>query len=96
MILLDSTTILFEVARHLLLDLDATVITNSPPIAAEGFAEHPSVEVTVLAACSMGEARALVGVMAIGARSVRADVLGVCSLHPDVGITVNALEESWP
>ena len=46
-ILLDSGTTTLEVARHLPPDLEATVITNSPPIAV-ALAEHPGVEVTVL------------------------------------------------
>ena len=44
------------------------------------------------------DAHALVGAATIEAlRSVRADVLvlGVCSLHPEVGITVIDLEESY-
>ena len=42
--------------------------------------------------------RALVGAATVeGLRSVRADVLvlGVCSLHPEIGITVLELEESY-
>jgi DeoR/GlpR family transcriptional regulator of sugar metabolism len=44
------------------------------------------------------DARALVGAATIEAlRSVRADVLvlGICSLHPEIGITVNELEEAY-
>ena len=44
------------------------------------------------------EAQALAGAATIEAlRSVRADVLvlGVCSLHPEIGITVLELEESY-
>ena len=46
-ILLDSGTTTLEVARHLPPELEATVITNSPPIAV-ALAEHPTVEVAVL------------------------------------------------
>ena len=96
-ILLDAGTTTLEVARHLPPDLEATVITNSPPIAV-ALAEHPRVEVTVLGGRLDKDARALVGAAAIEAlRSLRADVLvlGVCSLHPELGITVTALEESY-
>jgi DeoR/GlpR family transcriptional regulator of sugar metabolism len=96
-ILLDAGTSTLEVARHLPRDLRATVITNSPPIAVE-LAEHPSVDVTVLGGSLQKDARALVGAATIEAlRSVRADVLvlGICSLHPEFGITVNDLEESY-
>ena len=96
-ILLDSGTTTLEVARHLPPDLEATVITNSPPIAV-ALAEHPSVEVMVLGGMLAKGAHALVGAVTIEAlRSVRADllVLGVCSVHPEFGITVVELEESF-
>ena len=73
------------------------MITNSPPIAV-ALAEHPSVEVTMLGGTLDKGAHALVGAATVEAlRSVRADVLilGVCSLHPEIGITVLDLEESY-
>jgi DeoR/GlpR family transcriptional regulator of sugar metabolism len=96
-ILLDAGTTTLEVARNLPADLRAMVITNSPPIAV-ALAEHPSVEVTVVGGRLEKDARATVGAVTVEAlRAIRADVLvlGVCSLHPDVGITVNDLEESY-
>lgn len=96
-ILLDAGTTTLEVARHLPRELRATVITNSPPIAVE-LAEHPSVDVTVLGGVLDKDAHALVGAATVEAfRAVRADVLvlGICSLHPEFGITVNDLEESY-
>ena len=96
-ILLDAGTTTLEVARHLPADLAATVVTNSPPIAAL-LADHPTVEVTVVGGTLAKHAQALVGAAAVEAlRSVRADVLvlGVCSLHPDIGITVLDVEESY-
>jgi len=96
-IMLDSGTTTLEVARHLPPELEATVITNSPPIAV-AIAEHPRVEVTVLGGMLEKDAHALVGAATIEAlRWVRADVLvlGLCSLHPEVGITVMDLEESY-
>ena len=95
-ILLDSGTTSLEVARHLPPDLDATVITNSPPIAV-ALADHPTVQVSVLGGMLAKDAHALVGATTVEAlRSVRADVLvlGLCSLHPEIGITVMELEES--
>lgn len=96
-ILLDAGTTTLEVARRLPPDLEATVITNSPPIAV-ALAEHPSVEVTMLGGSLAKDAQAVVGAATVEAlHSVRADVLllGVCSLHPEVGITVMDLEESY-
>ena len=96
-ILLDAGTTTLEVARHLPASLQATVITNSPPIAV-ALAEHPSVDVTMLGGMLDKNAHALVGAATVEAlRSVRADVLilGVCSVHPEIGITVLDLEESY-
>ena len=59
-ILLDAGTTTLEVARHLPDDLEATVVTNSPPIAAL-LADHPSVEVTVVGGTLAKHAQALVG-----------------------------------
>ena len=96
-ILLDAGTTTLEVARRLPPDLEATVITNSPPIAV-ALADHPSVEVTVLGGALAKHAQAVVGAATVEAlHAVRADVLvlGVCSIHPEVGITVLDLEESY-
>lgn len=96
-ILLDAGTTTLEVARRLPPDLEATVITNSPPIAV-ALAEHPAVEVTMLGGSLAKDAQAVVGAATVDMlHSVRADVLvlGVCSLHPEVGITVLDLEESY-
>jgi DeoR/GlpR family transcriptional regulator of sugar metabolism len=96
-ILLDAGTTPLEVARHLPPELEATVITNSPPVAL-ALAGHPSVEVAVLGGTLEKNARALVGPATVEAiRSIRADVLvlGLCSVHPEVGITVLELEESY-
>jgi DeoR/GlpR family transcriptional regulator of sugar metabolism len=95
-IFLDGGTTTLEVARHLDPELRATVVTNSPPIAV-ALAEHPHVNVAMLGGTLEKEARVVVGAATIEAlRRIRADVLvlGVCSLHPEVGITVLELEES--
>jgi DeoR/GlpR family transcriptional regulator of sugar metabolism len=73
------------------------VITNSPPVAV-ALADHPKVEVVVLGGTLEKGAQALVGAATVDAlRSVRADVLvlGVCSLHPEIGVTVVEFEESY-
>lgn len=96
-ILLDAGTTTLEVARHLPPELRATVVTNSPPIAV-ALAEHERVDVVVLGGALVKAARALVGAATVEAlRAVRADVLvlGVCSLHPQIGITVLEHEEAY-
>jgi DeoR C terminal sensor domain len=42
--ILDGGTTTLQVARHLPLDLQATIVTNRPPIAL-ALAEHPQIEV---------------------------------------------------
>jgi DeoR/GlpR family transcriptional regulator of sugar metabolism len=96
-IFFDAGTTTLEVARQLPPELEATVITNSPPVAV-ALADHPNVEVYVLGGMLMKDGHALVGAATVEALgSIRADVLllGVCSLHPEIGITVMDLEESY-
>jgi DeoR/GlpR family transcriptional regulator of sugar metabolism len=96
-IFFDAGTTTLEVARQLPPELEATVITNSPPVAV-ALADHPNVEVYVLGGMLMKDGHALVGAATVEALgSIRADVLllGVCSLHPELGITVMDLEESY-
>jgi DeoR/GlpR family transcriptional regulator of sugar metabolism len=73
------------------------VVTNSPEIAL-ALVGHEHVEVAMLGGILAKEPRAVVGAATVEAlRSIRADVLvlGVCSLHPEIGITVLELEESY-
>jgi DeoR/GlpR family transcriptional regulator of sugar metabolism len=96
-IILDGGTTTLQVAQRLPVDLRATVITNSPPIAV-ALAEHPLVEVVVIGGCLYKHSLVAIGAAAVEAlRAIRADVcmLGVCSLHPQSGISVPDLEESY-
>ena len=96
-IILDAGTTTLEVARHLPYDLEATVITNSPPISI-ALAGHRRIVVHVIGGRLYAEGLATVGAVAVEAlRAIRADIciLGVCSLHPEVGISVLDLEESY-
>ncbi|GAB4190802.1 MAG: DeoR/GlpR family DNA-binding transcription regulator [Roseiflexaceae bacterium] len=95
-LLLDGGTTTLQMAQHLPYDLQATVVTNSPPIA-EALAEHPRAEVVLIGGRLFKQSRVVVGAAAVEAiRSMRADLcfLGVCSLHPEVGISVTDLEEA--
>jgi DeoR/GlpR family transcriptional regulator of sugar metabolism len=94
-IVIDGGTTTLEVARGLREDLQATVLTTSPPIAVE-LADHPGLEVTVVGGTLRPRAMVTVGADTIQAlRQVRADVvfLGICGLHPEIGVTTNDLEE---
>jgi DeoR/GlpR family transcriptional regulator of sugar metabolism len=94
--LFDAGTSALEVAAHLPHDLRLTVITNSLP-AASVLAEHPTVNVVMLGGTVMRETLATVGAETVeGYRRIRADVcvLGVASLHPEVGVGVYYHEDA--
>jgi DeoR/GlpR family transcriptional regulator of sugar metabolism len=96
-VILDGGTTTLQVARHLPLDLQATVVTNSPPIAV-ALADHPHIEVVMLGGQLYKKALVNVGSATIEAlRMIRADLcmLGVCSLHPEVGISVTNFDEAY-
>jgi DeoR/GlpR family transcriptional regulator of sugar metabolism len=95
-ILLDGGTTTLQVAQHLAIDLHATVVTNSPPIAVV-LAAHPHVEVLVVGGRLYKHSLVTLGAAAVEAlRAIRADIcmLGVCSLHPEDGVSVPDLEEA--
>ena len=94
-VILDGGTTTLELARALRDDLRATVITTSPPIAL-ALADHPGLEVTVIGGTLRRNSLVTVGATAIGElENIRADIvfLGVCGLHPEIGVTTNDLEE---
>lgn len=95
-ILIDGGTTNLQVARNLPATLKATIITPSPAIALALLA-YPQVEVLLLGGRLSKETETVVGVAAAEAlHTVRADVclLGVCSLHEEVGLTVAGSEEA--
>ncbi|GCF11458.1 DeoR/GlpR family DNA-binding transcription regulator [Dictyobacter arantiisoli] len=96
-ILMDSGTTVHEIANQLPPTLHATIITNSLPVAAT-LIHHPTVTVQVLGGQLKKDAQAMVGVSVIEAlRQIRADLcfLGICSIHPDIGISMPEIEESY-
>jgi DeoR/GlpR family transcriptional regulator of sugar metabolism len=95
-VLLDGSTTNLELARRLPPDPPRTVLTNSPPIAA-ALASHPTAEVVMIGGRLDKPSQVTVGASTVDfIRSLRADavVLGVCALHPDVGLSTDDLEES--
>jgi DeoR/GlpR family transcriptional regulator of sugar metabolism len=89
-VLFDAGTTTLEVAAQLPPDLKLTVVTNSLPVASV-LADHPATRVVVLGGVLLKETLATVGAETVeGYRRIRADVcvLGVASLHPDVGLGV--------
>lgn len=96
-VILDGGTTALQVARYLPPELRATIITHSPPTAL-ALAEHPSVEVILLGGQFDKRSLVAVGAATIEALNmVRADLymLGVCSLHPEVGISTPDLQEAY-
>lgn len=86
-----------QLARHLPLQLHATVITHNPPVAVV-LAEHPHIEVVLLGGRLLKRTMVTVGAQTVDAvRMVRADIcfLGVCSLHPELGISIPDLDEAY-
>jgi DeoR/GlpR family transcriptional regulator of sugar metabolism len=94
--LLDGGTTALELARRLPADRSYTVLTNAPPVAT-ALADHPTAEVVLIGGRLLKEAQVTVGAAAVETlRRVRADVcvLGICSLHPDLGVTVPDHDEA--
>lgn len=78
-------------------DLQVTVITNSPPVALT-LSDHEKVDVILLGGRLYKDAQVTVGAETIEAlRTFQADLclLGVCSLHPEIGVSVLNLEEVY-
>lgn len=94
-IMLDGGTTTLELARALPERLTATVVTNSLPIAL-ALADRRRVEVIVIGGTLRGRGEVTVGAAAVAEiAAVRADVLflGVCGLHPEIGVSVVDAEE---
>jgi DeoR/GlpR family transcriptional regulator of sugar metabolism len=95
-VLLDGGTTALELARRLPPERDCTVLTNAPPVAA-ALASHPRVEVVLIGGRLLKEAQVAVGSATVDAlRQVHADacVLGICSLHPELGVTATDHDEA--
>jgi DeoR/GlpR family transcriptional regulator of sugar metabolism len=94
-VMLDGGSTTLEVARALPERLRATVVTNSLPIAL-ALADRRGLEVVVIGGSLSARAGVTVGAATVAELSaVRADVLflGVCGLHPEIGVSVEDPEE---
>ena len=88
-IVLDGGTTALELARRLPPERSCTILTNSPPVAV-ALAGHPRAEVVLIGGRLLKDSQVTVGSATVDAlRQVHADacVLGVCSLHPEIGVT---------
>jgi DeoR/GlpR family transcriptional regulator of sugar metabolism len=97
LIVLDAGTTNERLALELPPELEATIFTNAPPIAL-ALATHPRVEVHLLGGRLDKAGLAAVGSATVEAvRRLRADLcfLGICSVHPELGITGDDSEEAY-
>lgn len=95
-VLLDGGTTNEQVAKHLPRTLSATIVTPSPSIAL-ALLDYPQVEVLLLGGrVSKVAAMTISLATAEAVHAIRADIciLGVCSLHPNIGISVADAEEA--
>ena len=95
-VFIDGGTTAIELVRHLAPGLNATVITHSPPVAVELLA-HPGIEVIMLGGRLFRHSIVAVGAATIEAIGrLRADLyfMGVCSLHPEAGLSTGDFEEA--
>ena len=95
-VFLDGGTTTSQMARHLPLDLKATVVTHSPSIAIE-LVDHPNVTVELVGGRLFKHSVVSVGVAAMEAiRKIRPDAyfMGVTGIHEDYGLTTGDPEEA--
>lgn len=95
-VFLDGGTTSAQLVRHLPPDLRATVVTHSPSVAVD-LATHPGIDVIMLGGRLFKHSVVGVGSATVEAiRQVRADVyfMGVCSVHPEAGLSTGDFEEA--
>jgi DeoR/GlpR family transcriptional regulator of sugar metabolism len=95
-VILDGGTTAKQVARHLPLELKATIVTHSPTIALE-LVNHPDVEVILIGGRLFKHSVVAVGAAAIEAiADINADIyfMGVTGVHPKTGLTTGDFEEA--
>jgi DeoR/GlpR family transcriptional regulator of sugar metabolism len=95
-VFVDGGTTSICLVRHLPEDLKATVITHSPSIAIE-LVNYPHIDVVLIGGRLFKHSIVAVGAAAIEAIGrIRADIyfMGVCSLHPEGGVSTGDFEEA--
>ncbi len=95
-VILDGGTTHLALIARLPLDLRATIITHSPPIAAalEG---HSNIDIILIGGTIYRLSMVALGATAhLGFARLRADLyfLGVTGLHPDAGLTTGNFDEA--
>ncbi|MGL4609775.1 MAG: DeoR/GlpR family DNA-binding transcription regulator [Trueperaceae bacterium] len=95
-VIVDGGTTALQLARHLPLNLEVTIVTHSPTIAV-ALVNFPNVEVILIGGKLFKHSVVAVGAAAIEAISkIRADIyfMGATGIHKEAGITTGDLEEA--
>src|SRR5271168_706338 len=95
-VMLDGGTTARQVARHIPLDLKATIVTHSPTIALE-LIDHHDIEVILIGGRLFRHSVVAVGANAIETiAQIHADTffMGVTGIHPKTGLTTGDYEEA--
>ncbi len=96
-VMIDGGTTALQLAKHLPLSLEATIVTHSPTIAVE-LVNHPRLEVILIGGKLFKHSVVAVGAAAIETIGrIRADIyfMGATGIHPKAGVTTGDLEESY-
>ncbi len=95
-LLIDGGTTNLHLVNQLPMDLEATVITNSPPIAM-ALGNHKYIEVLMIGGTLFKESMVNLGIDTVEAlNSIRADfyIMGVYNIDPQVGVSVPSISEA--
>jgi len=95
-VFLDGGTTAVQLARALPPTLRCTVVTHSPSVAVE-LAEHPLIDVIMIGGRLFKHSIVAMGPTALEAiAQIRTDIyfMGVCSLHPESGISTGDFDEA--
>ena len=95
-VFIDGGTTAVQLARALPPELRCTVVTHSPSVAVE-LAEHPLTDVILIGGRLFKHSIVAMGPSALEAiAQIRTDIyfMGVCSLHPETGITTGDFDEA--
>ena len=95
-VFIDGGTTAVQLARVLPRELRCTVVTHSPSVAVE-LAAHPLAEVILIGGRLFKHSVVAMGPSALEAiAQIRTDIyfMGVCSVHPEAGITTGDFDEA--
>lgn len=95
-IFLDSGTTAVEIARALPTTLEGTIVTTSPLVAV-ALVDHSNIDIIMLPGILSRETMSVTGAATLCAiKTIHADIciVGVCGIHPEIGLTTSNYEES--